>query len=121
MALFWTGTQHSTPGVVNQARDYDGIARAGALAREGVWTQSIGKIATGVRASYAVQRAEGMEPLAGETPDVALAACKPLAWKYCGGGFGGYALYLFTEPAQRDAACKLPGFRPIEPYVDGSA
>jgi hypothetical protein len=119
MALLWTGKQHSTPGVVNQGRDYDGIARAGALAREGVWEQSIGKIAAGVRASYAVQRAEGMDPLPGEKTDAALVACKPLAWKYCGGGFGGYAVYLFAEPSQRDAACKLPNFRPIEPYTAG--
>jgi cytidyltransferase-like protein len=117
MALRWTGKQHSTPGVVNQRRDYDGIARAGALAREGVWQQSLAGIAAGVRASYAVQRGEGMEPLPGEGEDAALSACRPLAWKYCGGGFGGYAVYLFAEPAQRDAACKLPGFRPIEPYA----
>lgn len=121
MALSWTGKQHSTPGVVNQARDYDGIVRAGALAREGVWSGSIEQIAAGVRASYAVQRGEEMEPLAGEKADAALAACRPLAWKYCGGGFGGYAVYLFAEPAQRDAACQLPGFRPIEPYVARTA
>jgi len=121
MALFWTGKQHSTPGVVDQARDYEGIMRAGALAREGVWSGSIDKIAAAVRASYAVQRGEGMEPLADATTDAALAGCRPLAWKYCGGGFGGYAVYLFSEPAQRDAACRLPGFRPIEPYVARSA
>lgn len=68
MALFWSGKQHSTPGVVNQVRDYDGIARAGLLAREGVWSGSIDKIAAGVRASYAVQRGEGMEPLPGFRP-----------------------------------------------------
>ncbi|MDI1249570.1 MAG: adenylyltransferase/cytidyltransferase family protein [Lacunisphaera sp.] len=121
MALFWTGKQHSTPGVVNQARDYDGIVRAGALAREGVWSGSIEKIAAGVCASYGVQRGEGMDALAGEKADAALMACRPLAWKYCGGGFGGYAVYLFAEPAQRDAACLLPGFRPIEPYVARTA
>jgi cytidyltransferase-like protein len=117
MALYWTGKQHSTPGVVNQARDYDGIAQAGALAREGVWSQSIGKIAAGVRTSYGVQRGEGMEALPGEAPHPGLAACRPLAWKYCGGGFGGYAVYLFAEPSERDAACKLADFRPIEPFV----
>jgi hypothetical protein len=74
-----------------------------------------------VRASYGVQRGEGMDALAGEKADPALAACRPLAWKYCGGGFGGYAVYLFAEPAQRDAACLLPGFRPIEPYVARTA
>ena len=120
MALFWTGLEHSTPGVADQGRDYDGIARAGALAREGVWQQSIDGIAAGVRASYQVQRGEGMLPLPGDpaaaTP-AALTACRPLAWKYCGGGFGGYALYLFAEQARRDAACGLPGFRAVEPYL----
>jgi hypothetical protein len=40
-----------------------------------------------------------------------------IAWKYCGGGFGGYAAYVFAEPGQRDAACRRNGFRSIEPYV----
>jgi hypothetical protein len=40
-----------------------------------------------------------------------------LARKYCGGGFGGYALYLCESPAVRDGLCAQPGFRPIEPYV----
>ena len=40
-----------------------------------------------------------------------------LGWKYCGGGFGGYAVYLFLDTAARDAAGARPGFRPIEPYV----
>ena len=106
--------------MADQGRDYDGIARAGALAREGVWQQSVGKIAAGVRASYQVQCGEGMSPLpgdpAGATP-VPLTGCRPLAWKYCGGGFGGYAVYLFAERTQRDAACHVPGFRPIEPYL----
>lgn len=121
MALRWTGKQHSTPDVVNQARDYEGIAKAATLAREGAWQRSIAGIAAGVRASYGVQRDEGMDPLPGEATDAALAACKPIAWKYCGGGFGGYAVYLFAEAAQRDAACQLPDFRPIEPYVGRSA
>jgi len=120
MALYWTGHQHSTPGVVDQARDYEGIARAGALARDGVWQQSLEQLAKGVRASYQVQRGEGMSPLpadpAGEATS-SLAPYRPLAWKYCGGGFGGYALYLFPDQSARDGACSLAGFRPIEPYL----
>jgi hypothetical protein len=120
MALYWTGTQHSTPGVVDRARDYDAIARAGELAREGVRRESIDGIAEGVRASYAVQRSENMEPLPGDSAAASLPVlkeCAPLGWKYCGGGFGGYALYLFGKPAQRDEACRLRGFRPIEPFI----
>lgn len=45
--------------------------------------------------SYAVQRDEGMHELA--------PADGALARKYCGGGFGGYALYLFESAAKRDA------------------
>ena len=109
MALYWTGTPHDTPGLANQPRDYAAIARAGATARDAVWKSDLVGLAAAVRQSYAVQRAEGMA----ELPD----KVKSLAAKYCGGGFGGYALYLFAEPAQRDAACRQPGFRPIEPYL----
>ncbi len=120
MALYWTGQQHSTPGVVDQPRDYEGIARAGALARDGVWQQSLEQLAKGVSASYQVQRSEGMLPLPLDlayTANTSLAQYRPLAWKYCGGGFGGYALYLFPDRIARDGACGLPGFRPIEPYL----
>jgi galactokinase/mevalonate kinase-like predicted kinase len=110
MALHWTGTEHDTPGMVGGARDYDAIARAGATAREAVWQNSFAGLAEAVRQSYAVQRAEGMAELRADWPGA-------LAWKYCGGGFGGYAVYLFAEAAQRDAACATAGLRAIEPYV----
>src|SRR6185369_14349013 len=105
-----TGASHDTPGVVNGSRNYDAIARAGATARDAVWQSNLNGIADAIRQSYAVQRAEGMDALAANIPGA-------IAWKYCGGGFGGYALYLFTEPAQRAAACQRSGFRPIEPHV----
>lgn len=110
MALRWTGSEHDTPGLVGGARDYDGIARAGATAREAVWQNSLTGLADAVRQSYAVQRGEGMAELNADLPGA-------LAWKYCGGGFGGYAVYLFAEPTQRDAACASAGLRAIEPYV----
>ena len=110
MALHWTGTEHDTPAMVGGARDYDAIARAGATAREAVWQNSFAGMAEAVRQSYAVQRAEGMAELRADLPGA-------LAWKYCGGGFGGYAVYLFAEAAQRDAACATAGLRAIEPYV----
>ena len=58
---------------------------------------------------HAAQLAEGMDPL----PDIPGA----IARKYCGGGHGGYALYLFTEPALRDAAvANTPELRAVEPF-----
>jgi cytidyltransferase-like protein len=110
MALFWTGESHDTPGIVHGARDYDLIARAGALAREAAWRSDFEGLASAVRQSWAVQTGEGMRPL---PADIAGA----VAWKYCGGGFGGYAVYLFADQTSRDAACVRPGFRPIEPYL----
>ena len=116
MALFWTGSAHDTPGIVNGKRDYDAIARAGATAREAVWQNDRAKLADAVRQSYAVQRAEGMAPLPGD-PAASEQVEGASAWKYCGGGFGGYAVYLFAEPEQRDAACGRKGFRAVEPFV----
>lgn len=113
MALRWTGCSHDTPGLVEGKRDYDGIERAGALAREAVWRNDLARLAEAVRESYRVQRAEGMASLPGDEGELDGA----LAWKYCGGGFGGYAFFLFVDHDARDTACARPGFRPVEPYV----
>jgi cytidyltransferase-like protein len=124
LALYWTGTSHDTPDLAGHPRDYGAIARAGATARAAVWRSDLGLLADAVRQSYEnVQRPEGMAPLPGDPQAVAPArealpaSVKPLAWKYCGGGFGGYAVYLFADQAQRDAACSRPDFRPVEPYI----
>jgi len=110
LAIYWTGRSHFTPDFADQSRNYDAIVRAGQTAREAVWRQELTQLADAVRQSSAVQTTEGMEPLAMDLPGV-------LASKYCGGGFGGYAVYLFREATARDAACTRPGFRPVEPYV----
>ncbi len=110
MAVFWTGKSHSTPGVANQARDYDAIERAGRTARDAVWRQDLDQLADAVRQSSAVQTGEGMAPLPQDLPGA-------LASKYCGGGFGGYAVYLFSNGPARDEACNRPGFRLVEPYL----
>jgi cytidyltransferase-like protein len=112
MALFWTGTSHDTPAVVENSRDLDAIARAGRTARDAVWGSSLEGLASAMRQSYEAQLAEGMALLAGGSGGV-----QPLAMKYCGGGFGGYALYLCANQADRDRLCASPGFRPIEPFV----
>ncbi len=116
LALHWTGLEHDTPAIVEGKRDYEAIVRAGATAREAVWGSDLAKLADAVRQSYAVQRAEGMEPLPGD-PAAAVAVPGALAWKYCGGGFGGYAVYVFSDTTTRDAACARERFRAIEPFV----
>ncbi len=110
LALYWTGCSHDTPANVTNPRDYDAIERAGALARDAVWTADFAALADAVRTSYSTQCAEGMAPLPA-------APAGATAWKYSGGGFGGYALYLFENTATRDAACTLPHFRHVEPFV----
>jgi len=124
MALYWTGTPHDTPDLAKLPRDYDAIALAAATARDAVWRSDLARLADAVRQSYGhVQRKEGMAPLPGDPAatgparEALPAEVRPLAWKYCGGGFGGYAVYLFGDQMQRDAACARPNFRPIEPYL----
>lgn len=124
LALYWTGTPHDTPDLAKVSRNYPAIERAGATARDAVWRGDLALLAAAVRQSYFhVQRPEGMAPLPGDpeasgaSREALPAGLQPLAWKYCGGGFGGYAVYLFADAAQRDAACARPNFRPIEPYL----
>lgn len=110
MALYWTGKQHDTPALANETRDYDAIAAAGKQARAGVAAEDIDGLASAVQLSYGVQMDEGMEPLP---------VCeKALAMKYCGGGFGGYALYLFSEASARDEfVAQSENHLAIEPYL----
>ncbi|KAF8065565.1 Wdr78 [Scenedesmus sp. PABB004] len=110
MALLWTGAAHDTPSHADRDRDYAAIEAAGRLARDAVapGVESLAGLAAAVAASHAAQRAEGMAelPLHGEA-----------AKKYCGGGHGGYALYLFDCADARAAFLELPGTVAIEPYV----
>jgi glycerol-3-phosphate cytidylyltransferase-like family protein len=109
MAIYWTGLQHDTPGVVNLSRDYDRIALSARVAREGALHADIGKIAEGVTIYHGTQLDEGMDTLR----EIEGA----IARKYCGGGYGGYALYLFAEPDQRNAAiATTPALRAVEPF-----
>jgi cytidyltransferase-like protein len=109
MALLWTGGDHRTPSLVDRGRDYDAIARAGAVAAEAARGGSLPGLRDAVRLSYQVQRAEGMAAL----PDRGEAAKK-----YCGGGWGGYAVYLFGGREARDRFVEAEaGARAIEPYL----
>lgn len=108
LAILWTGTPHDTPGVVNIARDYAAIAHSSRIAREGVLHATPRQIAEGMTLYHATQLEEGMDPLP-EMPGA-------LAHKYCGGGHGGYALYLFDNPQLREhAIAHTPDLRAVEP------
>ncbi len=109
MALLWMGLPHDTPAVADLRRDFDTIYLAGQLARAAVFRENIEDLAESVRLSYQTQLREGMQPLS-EVPHA-------LAWKYCGGGWGGYALYLFATEADRDAWARGDGVLAIEPYL----
>ena len=110
LALFWTGADHDTPDLANRPRDFDLIERAGQVARDAVWRSDLGQLAEAVQLSWKMQLGEGMNALPPDIPGA-------LAWKYSGGGFGGYAVYLFADQVSRDAACARKDFRPIEPYL----
>lgn len=111
MALLWTGSTHVTYENTDLQRDYDLVEKAGKLARQAVLPgqESIQQLAEAVGVSYQMQVQEGMQPLQehGE-----------LGKKYCGGGWGGYALYLFETEQQREEFLRLEGSKAIEPYID---
>ena len=109
MAVYDTRIKHDTPGLAGLKRNFEKIAKAARVARLGVQEKDINVLAVGVQLSYHLQLEEGMDPLP------AVGEC--LAHKYCGGGHGGYALYLYETPEARAAA--LAGCEylyPIEPY-----
>lgn len=111
LLIVWTGRGHLTPGLVKHTRDYGLIKRAGLLAAEAVAERDLKKLASAISQSYKAQLGEGMERL----PHIA----SSLAFKYLGGGHGGYALYLFPSKKSRDtAARKNPAAKIIEPYIE---
>jgi hypothetical protein len=111
MALLWTGKPHVTYEKTDLQRDYSLIQQAGCAARQAVLPgqESVEGLAAAVRTSYKMQLQEGMEvlPEHGE-----------LGKKYCGGGWGGYVLYMFGSEGQRDAFVQgVQGARSVEPYI----
>ncbi|MFP4157918.1 MAG: hypothetical protein ACLFU4_09905 [Opitutales bacterium] len=110
MALHYTDIPHDTPANADNLRDYDRIAEAGRTAKEAVHAASLEGLGRAVCLSYGAQLDEGMEAL----PDAA--GC--IGRKYWGGGWGGYALYLFGASEDRDAFAALSTCnRPVEPYI----
>ena len=109
MAIYDTRIRHNTPGLADRNRDLHKIAKAARVARLGVQQQDVTVLSVAVQMSYQAQREEGMAPL----PEIPGA----LARKYCGGGHGGYALYLFETREERAAAlAHSRDLYPIEPY-----
>lgn len=109
LAILWTNGSHDTPSVVDVARDYARIAESGRIAREGALQADVHRIAEGITLYYSTQLAEGMQAL----PEIPGAIAK----KYSGGGYGGYALYLFDDPKLRDQAiATTPELRAVEPF-----
>ena len=109
MAIYDTRVKHDTPGLAALERNYAKIAKAARVARLGVHEKDVSVLAVGVQLSYQVQLEEGMLPLDRIGDSV--------AHKYCGGGHGGYALYLYETPEAREAALESCEYLyPIEPY-----
>ena len=109
MAILYTGEEHDTPKMADEQRDYVRISQSSLIARTGVLERNINTLAAGVALYYSVQLDEGMRPL----PEIPNA----LAKKYLGGGYGGYALYLFPCRDDRDQAVKdNPAMKRVEPY-----
>ncbi len=111
MALHYTDIrQHSTPDNVDNKRDYDMLEEAGRIAKMAVFHRNLRELADAVEISYQAQLKEGMQALPKEPGT--------LSAKYSGGGWGGYALYLFESSTDRDnfvasATCNIA----IEPYI----
>lgn len=109
MAILWTGSPHDTPGCVENSRDYDRISRSGEIASKAVLNADISGLCEAIALYHATQLDEGMDVL----PEIP----SSIARKYCGGGHGGYALYLFPSRPDRDAAvASIPELREIEPF-----
>lgn len=110
MAILFTNDEHDTPGIADRNRNYDLIYEAGHIAANAVLLEDVERLAEAVRMSYKAQIEEGMHPLI--HPE------KCLACKYCGGGWGGYALYVFSSVNARDEFIhSQPRAKAIEPFI----
>lgn len=113
MALYWTGNSHDTPSNVDIVRDYRKIIDLSVRSRRMIESrlhQDIHRaIAEIINGSYDIQIEEGMN---------ALDDFGSIGKKYCGGGWGGYALYIFSTEGERNSFCDgNPEAMRIEPYM----
>jgi cytidyltransferase-like protein len=108
MALFWTGKEHKTNKIVLIQRDYGKIAKISKIAKKAVLEGNINNLCDVVNATYKLQLNEGMAELPQNNEK---------AKKYCGSGFGGYALYLFETETKRDKFLENKNTLKIEPFI----
>ncbi|GMH69089.1 hypothetical protein TrRE_jg12238, partial [Triparma retinervis] len=109
LAVLYTGPgSHDTPSRADDPRDYSKIEEAGRTCEEAVREEDCEKLGEGMRKSYEAQREEGME----EIPEVEGAR----AGKYCGGGWGGYVVYLFEDREGRRKGMERGEWIAVEPY-----
>jgi len=109
MALYWTGQTHRTSELVDVQRNYNEIVEASRTAKIAAQASNQELLWDAVHQTYQIQRKEGMKKL----PMIWPSQCR----KYCGSGWGGYALYIFETQDQRDSRCQIwSGLTPIEPY-----
>ena len=108
MALLWTGGRHVTYENVDLKRNYELILGAGKIAARAVLNESYVELCEAIRLSYKAQLGEGMKELSSFTE---------LAKKYCGGGWGGYALFMFRDEGERNEFLKRENTLKIEPFM----
>jgi hypothetical protein len=112
MALLYTAEEHDTPELAARTRNYELIREASLVAAEAVLREDLERLADATRMSYGVQMQEGMNPLPYRE--------ECLACKYCGGGWGGYAVYLFRSIDDRDTFVQGHAqAKAIEPFARG--
>jgi hypothetical protein len=108
MALRYMGGTHVTANLVDRQRDYDLIVEAGKTGYMALQSQSSMVLRRAVELSYEAQIKEGMDELPVVSGSVR---------KYCGSGWGGYALYLFQDLESREHFLETePKAIGIEPF-----
>jgi len=91
MYLIYIKKKPKTGNLTNCKRDYDSIYKASQIARKAVINKNLTLLKRVIDISYKIQLYEGMQ----EIPSLGQAA-----QKYCGGGWGGYALLFFHDIAK---------------------
>jgi cytidyltransferase-like protein len=109
MAIKWNGNPHKTYEFVDNKRDFEKIRQAANIAKAACSLKNIEMLMHAVRMSYDVQLEEGMDKIYYDDNTCAV--------KYCGGGFGGYVLYLFNSHDARELFVETNGAIRIEPYL----